>query len=90
MLIMKQISSKRWPYRKTTLALLLSASLASSVFFPSTAYAYVDPGSGSVIVTTILGLIAAIGYTCRKYFYKFKRMITGKKSREEQSDHEAS
>jgi len=41
------------------------------------AYAYVDPGSGSVIVTTVLGLIAAIGYTCRKYFYKLKRMISG-------------
>ena len=26
---------------------------------PTIAFAYVDPGSGSVIVTTILGLIAA-------------------------------
>jgi hypothetical protein len=36
------------------------------------AHAYVDPGSGSVIVTTILGLVAAIGYTFRKYFYKLR------------------
>jgi hypothetical protein len=48
--------------------------------FPTTAMAYVDPGSGSVIVTTILGLIAAIGYTFRKYFYKIKRVLTGKDS----------
>ncbi|WP_420860648.1 hypothetical protein [Algirhabdus cladophorae] len=39
------------------------------------AYAYVDPGSGSVIVTTILGLFAAIGYTFRRYFYKLRRMF---------------
>ena len=50
----------------------------------SPAYAYVDPGSGSVIVTTILGLIAAVGYTFRKYFYKAKRMLTGKKLDEEE------
>jgi len=36
-----------------------------AIFFPGVAHAYVDPGSGSVIVTTILGLIAAIGYTFR-------------------------
>lgn len=47
------------------------------------AYAYVDPGSGSVIVTTVLGLIAAIGYTFRKYFYKLKRMILGRGSSDE-------
>ena len=55
--------------------------------FPSVAMAYVDPGSGSVIVTTILGLIAAVGYTFRKFFYRLKRMISGKKSVEsEQQD----
>jgi len=33
--------------------------LVSLLFVPTIAFAYVDPGSGSVIVTTILGLIAA-------------------------------
>jgi hypothetical protein len=49
------------------------------------AYAYVDPGSGSVIVTTILGVLAAIGYTVRKYFYRLKRLVTGQKA-ENQDD----
>ena len=53
--------------------------VATFLLFPSTAYAYVDPGSGSVIVTTILGLVAAVGYTFRKYFYKLKRFIIGRK-----------
>ncbi len=56
----------------------LQVILASLLFFPTIAFAYVDPGSGSVIVTTILGLIAAVGYTCRKYFYKIKRKFIGK------------
>lgn len=46
------------------------------ILLPATqAHAYVDPGSGSVIVTTILGLLAAIGYTFRKYFYRMRRML---------------
>ena len=70
------------------LFLIMQICLFSSLFFPTIAFAYVDPGSGSVIVTTILGLIAAVGYTFRKYFYKIKRMITGKKLEEEQQDDE--
>jgi hypothetical protein len=73
---------------KARLLLMSQACLISNLFFPSIAFAYVDPGSGSVIVTTILGLIAAIGYIFRKYFYKIKRMITGKKADEEKQDNE--
>jgi|LGVF01.2.fsa_nt_gb hypothetical protein len=46
----------------------------------SAAHAYVDPGSGSVIVTTVLGLLAAVSYTFRKYFYKLKGFISRDKS----------
>ncbi|MEL6751701.1 MAG: hypothetical protein AAFO70_06445 [Pseudomonadota bacterium] len=53
---------------------------------PAQAHAYVDPGSGSVIVTTILGLFAAIGYTFRKYFYKVKRRLFGSKDDTDTSD----
>ncbi len=59
--------------------------MAVAVIQPSVALAYVDPGSGSVIVTTILGFFAAIGYTFRKYFYKLKRKMFGTKSNEENS-----
>ena len=41
-------------------------------------YAYVDPGSGSVIVTTVLGFIAAISYTFRKTFYNLKQKFQTK------------
>ena len=51
-------------------------SILIYIFSTSSAQAYVDPGSGSVIVTTVLGLMAAVGYTFRKYFYKLKRFIS--------------
>ena len=58
--------------------MVVQVLLISNLLLPSTAHAYIDPGSGSVIVTTVLGLVAAIGYTCRKYFYKIKRSLFGK------------
>ena len=53
--------------------------LAAIVFLVSAtaAQAYVDPGSGSAIITTVLGIFAAIGYTFRKYFYRLKRKLVG-------------
>lgn len=69
---------------RPNVSLFIQVFIASYLLLPSTAYAYVDPGSGSVIVTTILGLIAAIGYTFRKYFYKLKRAIMGGKNRDDQ------
>ncbi len=60
--------------------------LLSCLLFPTTAQAYVDPGSGSVIVTTVLGLIAAIGYTFRKYFYKLRRFLLGSKKETNDQD----
>jgi len=52
------------------------------VAMAGTAHAYIDPGTGSVVTTAILGFFAAIGYTARKYFYRVKDMITGKPKEE--------
>ena len=67
---------------------LLSVAILASLmylYFPSMAFAYVDPGSGSVIITSILGIIAAITYTFRKYFYKVMRKLRGKNGEDEKS-----
>jgi len=67
--------------------LLSVVKLASLMYLysPSIAFAYVDPGSGSVIITTILGIFAAITYTFRKYFYKVMRKLRGKNGEDEKS-----
>jgi hypothetical protein len=46
---------------------------------PAPAHAYVDPGTGSVITTAILGLFAAVAYTFRKYMYRIKDFLSGRK-----------
>ncbi len=62
------------------------AVFALILAYPADAYAYVDPGSGSVIVTTILGLFAAVGYTIRKYYYKIRRFFRKSDKSEDESD----
>ena len=46
--------------------------------FPINAYAYIDPGSGSALITAILGFFAAIVYSFKKYFYNLKDKFKSK------------
>ena len=62
--------------------LALVYSVMQTVFFNTPAFAYVDPGSGSVIVTTVLGLIAAVTYTFRKFFYNLRAKFFGTQNHE--------
>jgi len=57
---------------------LLILTFGLTLLSPATAYAYVDPGSGSAIITAILGGIAAITYTFRKQFYRLRRVFKRK------------
>lgn len=61
----------------------LAVYVASCLFLVCSAHAYVDPGSGSVIVTTVLGFIAAAGYVFRQFFYKVKSKLFGAEDLEE-------
>ena len=41
--------------------------------------AYIDPGSGSALITAILGFFAAIIYSFKKFFYNLKSKFKSKK-----------
>ena len=43
---------------------------------PTIAYAYLDPGTGSIILQAILGFIAASVATISVYWTKFKLLIS--------------
>ena len=38
-------------------------------------FAYLDPGSGSMILTSILGILAATIYTLRGYLHRIKALF---------------
>ena len=52
-----------------TLALLLRG------FFVSEAYAYLDPGSGSVMIQMLIGALAGVGITMKIYWHKIKEKL---------------
>lgn len=43
------------------------------------AQAYLDPSTGSMIVTAIVGLFASIALAVKTYWYKLKAFFRGKK-----------
>jgi hypothetical protein len=44
--------------------------------FSRPAYAYIDPGSASVVITAILGAFAAVSYSARMYLARIKKLFT--------------
>ena len=42
------------------------------------AIAYIDPGSGSAIMSAVIGLFVAAGLAIKTYWYKLKSLLVGK------------
>jgi hypothetical protein len=48
----------------------------------SNLFAYLDPGSGSLLIQLIIGAAAGVAYTLRTQIGNFIRLITGKSQKE--------
>jgi hypothetical protein len=53
------------------------AAIALAGFAPS-AFAYLDPSTGSMILSAILGILATVGLALKTYWYKLKALFRGK------------
>ena len=58
------------------------AILVLVVFFPRPAQAYIDPASGSVVISAIISAIVAVVVAVRTYWAKIKRSLKSDGSRE--------
>ena len=58
---------------KKKILLLLSLILLFIGIVP--AFAYIDPGSGSAIISVVIGLLVAIGATIKTYWYKILKLF---------------
>ncbi len=61
------------------------------IFYPSNVYAYLDPGTGGIILQAIFGIIAGIitfyyflKQKIKIFFEKIKNIFRGKKSNEKE------
>ena len=54
---------------------LPAALIGAGFLWPEAAHAYIDPGSTGFLVTTVLGFLAAVGYTLRAYLRRLKQWM---------------
>ncbi len=45
----------------------------------SPAYAYLDPGTGSMLVSAVIGVAAAVGLALKMFWYRIVGLFRGKK-----------
>ena len=70
------VTSSRKPYNRTFFVGLLVATLLQADMS-----AYLDPGSGSMIIQGLIAALAALGYTLRIYWSRIRQFL----GRKEQS-----
>ncbi len=59
--------------------LFLNLVLLVGIFAQSSAYAYIDPGTGSMLLSALVAAIAAAGATILMYWSKVKSFFLKKK-----------
>ena len=52
--------------------IIILALLFITNYFISDVYAYVDPGTGSLFIQALLGVLVGIGITTKIYWHKLK------------------
>ena len=65
-----------------TLRLALRAVfvLLAVLSLASPAYAYLDPGTGSMLVSAVIGVVAAVGLALKMFWYRLTGLFRGKKA----------
>ena len=54
---------------------LIILVISINIIFINNALAYIDPGSGSIILQALLGVLAAVGASVSIYWNKIKNFI---------------
>ena len=62
---------------KSKLILFVAVLFIFHQFFISNAYAYIDPGSGSLIIQMLIGTLVGLGITLKIYWHKIIMKFSG-------------
>jgi len=62
-----------------TVRRILLLVLAATLLATSPAHAYLDPGTGSMILSAIIGVAAAVGLALKLFWYRLVGLLRGKK-----------
>jgi tellurite resistance protein TehA-like permease len=72
-----KINSIKKKFMKKTNFIILAVMFG---LWSQPALAYIDPGSGSAIMSAIIGILVAIALVVKTYWYKLKSLFMGKKN----------
>ena len=68
--------ARRLPERNESMNIRLFVIIAAAVF-AMPAHAYLDPSTGSMIISAIIGVFASIALAVKTYWYKIKSFFKG-------------
>ena len=60
-------------------ALRIGFVLAACLSIASPAYAYLDPGTGSMLLSAVIGVAAAVGLAVKMFWYRLTGLFRGKR-----------
>jgi hypothetical protein len=60
-------------------ALRIALVLAACLSIASPAYAYLDPGTGSMLISAVLGVAAALALAVKMFWYRLIGFFRGKR-----------
>ena len=61
-------------------ALRIGFLLAAGLAVTSPAYAYLDPGTGSMLLSAVIGVAAAVGLAVKMFWYRLVGLVRGKRT----------
>ena len=67
-----RVITGNWSNESMKRMILIIAVLIGSA---SPAFAYIDPGSGSAIMTIVIGLFVAVGVTIKSFWYRIRGFL---------------
>ena len=56
------------------------------LLFPASAFAYLDPTTGSMLISAIVGVFASLALAIKTYWYRIKSFFKGKSTETETDD----
>jgi len=68
---------RRFIFPRCSLLTALTAAFWLIVAFPGTAHAYLDPGTGNVLIYMLISLVTTLSYFCKNLFYGLHARLTG-------------
>jgi len=61
---------------------VLAVVAVAAFGFAQPAFAYLDPSTGSMILSAVLGILASLGLALKTYWYRIKNFFGGNKQAE--------